>query len=157
MLLKTQPICVTLVYCHFLYNVLVLFKIVHFPHNSLWAVRVWSMKARLSENPLQLSEPKLDVYGLMRVERVKCSCGNVSGRAIPSIKLSEESSGRTTGLIQHAGDGTHFQHNKDVSLFLKKTLYFSIFLTHLLCQRPSCHDWGYDIDPCLNDVCILYV
>lgn len=42
----------------------------------------------------------------MRTKQVKCSCGDVSSKAAPSIKLNKKGSATATGLIQHAGEGT---------------------------------------------------
>lgn len=60
----------------------------------------------MSGHQLWLSELELGGRGPVHLEQVKCSCGNVSSKAAPSIKLNKKGSAAATGLIQHAGEGT---------------------------------------------------
>lgn len=70
----------------------------------------------------------------MSTEQVKCSCGNVSGKAVPSIKLNKRGSTAATGLIQHAAEGRllnilQFKKNKHSVLFFLISFPF-IFFPH---------------------------
>lgn len=49
-------------------------------------------RARISGNQLSLSEPRLGGRASMSTEQVKCSCGSVSSKAAPSIKLNKRGS-----------------------------------------------------------------
>lgn len=93
----------------------------------------------MSGHQLWLSELELGGRGPMRLEQVKCSCGNVSSKAAPSIKQNKKGRAADAGLIQHAGEGTIRNIQK-----LSKPFFFCLylfrlfsFLTHaplLLCQ-----------------------
>lgn len=50
---------------------------------------------------LWLSIPELGGRGLLLIEQVECSCGNINNKAAPSIRLRKEGSG--TGLLQVTG------------------------------------------------------
>lgn len=54
----------------------------------------------ISSRFLSLSEGGL---GPMSTEQVKCSCGNVSSKAAPSIKLNKRGSAATSGRIRARG------------------------------------------------------
>lgn len=56
-----------------------------------------------SGHQLWLSEPEQGGLGPMSTEQVKCSCGNVSSKAAPSIKLNKRGSAATSGRIRARG------------------------------------------------------
>lgn len=51
-----------------------------------------SARARISGNQLELAEPGLGGRASMSTEQVKCSCGSMSSKAAPSIKLNKRGS-----------------------------------------------------------------
>lgn len=53
---------------------------------------ILSARARISGNQLELAEPGLGGRASMSSEQVKCSCGRVSSKAAPSIKLNKRGS-----------------------------------------------------------------
>lgn len=57
----------------------------------------------MSGHQLSLSEPEQGGLGPMSTEQVKCSCGNVSSKAAPSIKLNKRGSAATSGRIRARG------------------------------------------------------
>lgn len=98
----------------------------------------------------------------MRMEQEQSSCGNVSSKAMPSIKLNKKGSKTATSLIQHAGEGT-LQHNQVKKKSTSKILsFFPIYFlssnTHLLfmpvtslpCVSVGRHACGCGPDPCSN-------
>lgn len=74
-----------------------------------------------------LSEPEQGGLGPMSTEQVKCSCGNVSSKAAPSIKLNKRGSAATSGRIGHAAEGRVF-NTRHLFVFLPPALFASLFL-----------------------------
>lgn len=81
----------------------------------------------MSGHQLVLSEPEQGGLGPMSTEQVKCSCGNVSSKAAPSIKLNKRGSAATSGRIGHAAEGRVF-NTRHLFVFLPPALFASLFL-----------------------------
>lgn len=74
----------------------------------------------------------------MHMEQLKCFCGNVSSKAVPSIKLNKEGSTAATGLIQHAGKGAHVNI---LEFKKKKEKTFLFFLSFPFIFFPHTHSF----------------
>lgn len=81
----------------------------------------------MSGHQLPLSEPEQGGLGPMSTEQVKCSCGNVSSKAAPSITLNKRGSAATSGRIGHAAEGRLF-NTRHLFVFLPPALFASLFL-----------------------------
>lgn len=116
-----------------------------------------SMRAKMSGHQPQLSEPELGGRGPMSTEQVKCSCGNVSSKAVPSIKLNKRGSTAATGLIQHAAEERllnilqFFRKHSVIFLLISFPFIFFPHTRTLICYCASdysamCKCW----QPCLR-------
>lgn len=82
----------------------------------------------MSGHQLSLSEPEQGGPGPMSTEQVKCSCGNVSSKAAPSITLNKRGSAATWGRIGHAAEGRLLNTRHLFVFLLPPALFASLFL-----------------------------
>lgn len=107
---------------------------------------ILSARARISGNQLELAAPGLGGRASMSTEQVKCSCGSLSSKAAPSIKLNKRGSpaGTNSACSWRQIPLRHAVFGKPSISFFTFTFFPSLANTlihHCASDSPPCECW----------------